>query len=47
MSRRVIGQEILNLERGSRSRAMLERLLSLIDWQPVAPLLAPLISTRC
>jgi len=42
MSRRVIGQEMLNVERGSRSGATLERLSSLIDWQPIAALLSSL-----
>lgn len=42
MSHRVIGQDELSVERASRSGATLERLSSLIDWQPVAELLSPL-----
>jgi IS5 family transposase len=42
MSHRAIGQESLGIDRTSRSGATLERLSSLIDWQPVAALLAPL-----
>lgn len=42
MAHRTIGQESLAPDGTSRSGAGLERLSSLIDWQPVAALLAPL-----
>lgn len=42
MSHRVIGQERLKVEAGSRGAATLDRLSSLIDWQPVGALLSPL-----
>jgi IS5 family transposase len=42
MSHRLIGQERLKVDPTSRSGATLERLSSLIDWQPVTALLAPL-----
>lgn len=42
MSQRVIGQERLTVDPASRSGATLERLSSLIDWQPIAALLSPL-----
>ncbi|WP_368416548.1 transposase [Falsiroseomonas sp.] len=45
MAYRTIGQESLTPDGTSRSGAVLERLSSLIDWQPVAALLAPLYSS--
>jgi IS5 family transposase len=42
MSHRVIGQERLKVEAGSRGGATLDRLSSLIDWQPIGALLSPL-----
>jgi IS5 family transposase len=42
MAHRVIGQDSLAPEGTSRSAATLDRLSSLIDWQPIAALLAPL-----
>lgn len=42
MSQRLIGQERLKVDPTSRGGAPLERLSSLIDWQPIAALLAPL-----
>jgi IS5 family transposase len=42
MSQRLIGQERLKVDPTSRGGAPLERLSSLIDWQPLAALLAPL-----
>jgi IS5 family transposase len=45
MAHRTIGQENLTPDGTSRSGAVLERLSSLIDWQPVAALLAPLYSS--
>jgi len=42
MPQRAIGQETLVGETASRSGATLERLSALIDWQPIAALLAPL-----
>jgi IS5 family transposase len=42
MSHRLIGQEWLKVEAGSRSGATLDRLSSLIDWQPIVTLLSPL-----
>jgi IS5 family transposase len=38
----LIGQEWLKVEAGSRSGATLDRLSSLIDWQPIVTLLSPL-----
>jgi IS5 family transposase len=45
MAHRTIGQESLTPDGTSRSGAVLERLSSLIDWQPVSALLAPLYSS--
>lgn len=42
MSQRLIGQEHLKVDPTSSGGAPLDRLSSLIDWQPVAALLAPL-----
>jgi IS5 family transposase len=42
MAHRTIGQESLAPDGTSRSTATLERLSSLLDWQPIAALLAPL-----
>lgn len=42
MAHRTIGQERLRISPVSRSGAPLERLSSLIDWQPIAGLLSPL-----
>lgn len=42
MACRIIGQEVLVPEVGSRGGATLDRLSSLIDWRPVCTLLAPL-----
>ena len=42
MAHRTIGQESLAPDGTSRSGAALGRLSSLIDWQPVCALLAPL-----
>lgn len=42
MSHRVIGQDRLEVEAGSRGGATLDRLSSLIDWQPIGALLSPL-----
>jgi IS5 family transposase len=42
MSQRLIGQERLKVDPTSRGGAPLDRLSSLIDWQPVAALLVPL-----
>jgi IS5 family transposase len=42
MSHRVIRQDRLEVEAGSRGGATLDRLSSLIDWQPVGALLSPL-----
>jgi IS5 family transposase len=42
MAHRTIGQESLTPDGTSRSGAVLERLSSLIDWQPVSVLLVPL-----
>lgn len=42
MAHRTIGQESLASDGTSRSSAALERLSSLIDWQPISALLAPL-----
>jgi hypothetical protein len=40
MSPLLIGQERLNVEAGSRGGATLDRLSSLIDWQPIGALLS-------
>jgi hypothetical protein len=42
MAHRTIGQESLAPDGTSRSGAVLERLSSLIDWQPASVLLVPL-----
>jgi len=44
MAHGIIGQESLTHGDTSRCRAVLERLSSLIGWQPVAALVAPLYS---
>jgi IS5 family transposase len=42
MSHRMIGQERLKVDAGSRGGATLDRLSSLIDWHPIGALLSPL-----
>jgi len=42
MSHRLIGQERLKVDAPSRGGATLDRLSSLIDWQPIGALLSPL-----